>query len=1091
MRRISTALFLMCVVALTLSTALAQDNPRLQQGDPPRASLITVSEANDAGVVTIAGAQNSIFPAAQLAIRNLYTHETVYTQAGITGSFSTQLYGPGSTPFLISPAPSIPQNLRDRPGSLPGGPAVIVYGSQPATRRDGVDFTVDGLLGGGPDLWTARGNVNRVVIERDDPNPIVLRLAVEMPLPDSGPDISTLRFIGTLDLLPVAVHSDGSTRAVGSLTSNNGWSGVLTTSGLAIDDIGAPYRLADVAVGADEIAPVLNGLAFTLTFERHLPSDLPDGLYVPLLRGFVRSGDSAPEAWEVSSLFGRGAGVAPIEGVRLPLVLNVGGLADVRLPFALLIDNPSDGGRGILALEDQAQYALSNRVRLNSPTYILPPQVAGNPAAYSLEPHLLMQLPNTYDRTVPPLLPFALPGGTLIVRVQAPDGSVPLNANYRFAQAVLSTAALDERVLFGTRSLLDTYQLTTLDNALRAFNFDQYGEYTITLRGEVDDVFGNRYTGGGDYRLLIAEPCDLTPAVLPGTPFEAGDIFSAGLHIAPGVPADVTVTMRVFPLAGGDPLETVLSGRANANGYFVPEGDPLVLDVAGEYIVDYEARYTDIDGRLWAGSLRGAGMIAGDTSDYVARGARGLQGITTVRPPWYIASRLQEAAGVEDESAVVYAPFHSGDVAWVADGAENGLAPRLHLQDIVGTYRDWLIMGRATDASHIGATLREAAAIEELPAALFGSGAQDYNPAATEPPVNIGYTYVSVVTPGVTLRQFVSAAVTPTLTSWVDMDDPLNGQIGAGFQGLLPGDFMFIFGGALLRNSEIDTRAAVIYGSYASVIEPDDVRGVRVSPPARGADGGVDGGPLLTIDEVSYDAFVLPTGVLPGDVLTLGDTFVFSGQVAPALPALVQVRVIAPSGALREYSVRASAIGHVYDPTQDFAVDESGVWQVEVRVTHDSMTSTGQIQPPFPTGGLLGAPDGRYAFYVTSDAGARLAQDTRTDQIIPSALPYNFNFALPNTWTDATVYYTLTVPGYVVEQGTLRLSGRSFSYQLNPSAINRRFPNVEVEGRIDGAAASDARRITFFVVAQDDTGALVNQYRQFSVFHDRLISLEG
>ncbi len=103
--------------------------PTLVQGDPPNAALINISAPDEQGVVTISGASGAVFPLAQLAIRNLFTEQTVYVNASITGTFTTTLYGPGRTPFWISPAVSIPDNLRNRPVGLPGGSGIIIYGN--------------------------------------------------------------------------------------------------------------------------------------------------------------------------------------------------------------------------------------------------------------------------------------------------------------------------------------------------------------------------------------------------------------------------------------------------------------------------------------------------------------------------------------------------------------------------------------------------------------------------------------------------------------------------------------------------------------------------------------------------------------------------------------------------------------------------------------------------------------------------------------------------------------------------------------------------------------------------------------------------
>jgi len=1088
-RRLLTVPVIFLTAVLSLSTVLAQDSLRPQRGDPPRVSLISVSEPNEDGIVTITGEANAVFPTAQLTIRNLYTGETIYTQAGIMGAFSARLFGPGNTPFMISPAESIPTAMRDRPGSLPGGPAVIVYGRYPMRTENGVQFTSAGPLGQGAARWVAEGSVNQLTFEAGDPNPLHIELNVTIPRPGTDVDLSTFRVIGQLELTPVVMRQNSEMHVVGTRFTNNGGSSQLTPGGLAIDDVGTGRTLAETVVTEADIAPVLTGMSFKLVFDRQIPSDLPAGIYVPSLRVLVRAGDAVPEIWETSALFGQGDGYSGIGLTRLPLVLNIGAMEQIPLPWALLMNTSSDGSRGVLPVET-TDYALSNRVHFNSPTYIVPLNADGAPAVYSLEPHLLTQLPNAYTLSAPPLIPLLFPGGRLSIAVEAPDGSVFAPGNLPLLQNQLSSPALDEREQFGRQSPVDTYQLTTLNPTISRFSFSQYGEHIISLTGEFEDVFGNRYTGGGEYHVLVAEMLDLSPAVLSGTPFEVGDALDAGLHIAPAVPAQVTVTVRMYPLDGGAPTEQVFDGTANEHGYFFPQAESFMLDQPGEYVVDYEARYVDADGRLWAGSLRGAGVIADQSPDYLAHGERGLANFSQgLEPAWYRAQRLLEARDQTVSPIIANMPYHSGDVLWLTDSTNSALAPVISLQDRLGSYENWLLAGVSTDASSFGNTIRRAAIIDELPAALLGEDGKPYDPTRSATPANRGYSYVSVVNPGFSVRQLVSGAAQPSLPTWTDIQDPLNQQIGVGLNALTAGDYLFLFGGALVDNPEIGVRTSAIYGSVAMLVEDDDPRGTHVAPPARASDGGADGGTLLVIDDEAYDTFFLPTGVQPGDILNLGDTFAFSGQAAPARAALIDVRVSAPGGTVRSFSGRANAIGHYYDPANDFALDEPGVWTVDVLVMQDGLTSAGETQPPYLTGGIPGAPDGHYSFYVAVPESDQIEVATRPDIQIPAALPYNFNFTVPDGWTDVAVYYTLTTPGYLLEQGTLRLSGSSFSYQHNPTNIARRFPNLEVDGRAHGAAASESRRLTIILVGRDDVGRERTLYRTFTIFHDRLISL--
>ncbi|MBZ0286223.1 MAG: hypothetical protein K8I30_01310, partial [Anaerolineae bacterium] len=610
--------FLAILIVLMSVTTLAAQNI-LEVGDPPAASLITVSLPDENGLVTVTGAAGAVFPSAQIAIRNLYTGKTVYVQGGITGSFTAQIEATANTPFWISPASTIPTTVRDRPGSLPGGPGTIVYGPFPETPAETTGITrlvIDGRLDDWQQYPEARlgavglGLVNHnsfyigfsaqdiptdhlrlevsfnldgtqyalaldprleeqtATLRRLDPNPAnigtlavaaiqaeavelripleafslivgqtvelatldqirflgvedseLLRYSVEQPAPilderdgivyaqplenatnfalagtlahgaftwQAGGRINTLNFepgdelrmqlditmntpelpasltglslIGQLLLQPV-VGADGA-QVSGGLYTQNGWSDDLTPSGLVIDNLRGEIALGEAMSRSQQVLRQGDQLIFGLDFALTLPDTLPAGLYVPVFRGFGQVGDGDRFTWEENSLLGASDNPAEMPWNRLPLVFNVGAIEPAHLVWTLFQDHPSSGSRGLMAVEDAG--ALSNRVRFNNPTYILPPSFNGEALAYPLEPYWLAQMPNAYGLSTAPLIPFFFPNGRLDVAVTKPDGTV-LNLNSSaLVQNRLSTPAEDERLLFGAQSQVDVYRLTTL-----------------------------------------------------------------------------------------------------------------------------------------------------------------------------------------------------------------------------------------------------------------------------------------------------------------------------------------------------------------------------------------------------------------------------------------------------------------------------------------------------------------------------------------------------------------------------------------------------------------------------------------------------
>jgi hypothetical protein len=236
--------------------------------------------------------------------------------------------------------------------------------------------------------------------------------------------------------------------------------------------------------------------------------------------------------------------------------------------------------------------------------------------------------------------------------------------------------------------------------------------------------------------------------------------------------------------------------------------------------------------------------------------------------------------------------------------------------------------------------------------------------------------------------------------------------------------------------------------------------------------------------------FFHPTGVRPGQVLTVGETLSIAGHVAPPLDSFVSATITSPGGTVRQFEGLANAVGYFYDPAQSFAVDEAGVWTVQVNVRHEGDTSAGEVEPPPPTGGILGVTGGRYPVYVVPSGTEPLEwQQGRVLSIAPTS-PYNFTFRLPDGWTDVQVNLTVTTPSYVLESGTIRPSGNSFSYQYNPARLSDNRPTLEDTPGGAGASASDVVTITFVITGLDGVRFQI-QSRTFTVMYDQMMTYDS
>ncbi len=1240
MRRLLIPLLVLCLFALRLEAQTASP----EFGDPPVLSRIEVSAPDRFGQMTMTGAAGAVFPNAYVIVRNLYSGDTVYTRAGVTGAFSAQLIGTVNTPYWISPsAQQTPVDRRADNGSVPGGPGAILYPTAsvnsapeaitrlaidgdrsewinyPQAQRFAVtvgditvlrnneslyltltrpniasialgvsgqqinlNLTIDGVtyqLRFDPVAETAAQLV-RVNPNARELDPLILArrvgtdLEVRVPLnftqrtdivqleslswlDASGSEIVTAfvgelipkideidgivrvasrlgndieRFTvggslnadgtsntralwdaqgrtGTINLAagdewsleldvalqgvalaaetqivaelsyqPITQQREGELRATSGGLSNNGWSHILTPSGIPVDGQSSSVLIGSAITEAYQVVRRTDTVSYPIDFVGQIPRDLPPGLYVPVLRGYLQTGDQRIR-WDQP------------EGItltRLPLVVSVGGITEAVLPMALFIDDPVDGNRGTLPEGFSDTAGLSNRVRFNSPLLVLPPftnTAPREPIRYALEPYLPNLMPNLYDVSGTPLIPFDLPGGRLSVIIEAPDGQTTDLGVASFLQNQLSTTADDEQAVFGVSSPVDTFRLTTLEPRFTDHIFSAYGDHTITLTATVPDAWGRSYQGGGVYHVLIAEPIDLTPGVLPGTPFVVGDAFNAGVKISPAFAATVTMRMRFYPVSGAPMIEQVIEGIANDNGYFQPGDAAFIFPEAGEYVIDYEARYQNIDNTLWATALRSAGVVApastplGDS--VIAHGARGAQAVEP-RPAWFNLARYAQLVGVDVDALRLTMPYYSGDVLWTTDGVEGVLQPVITLQDQAGAYADQVLAAASADGEGARSdAARTAIARDEIP--ITGRG---------------NYFYISATRPNVTVRQFVSAGDSNNLATAWNNDDPLNRQIGAGINGVVPDDIVFLFGGAVLHGmgedeTSGDAPTTAGYAAAAIVISAEAVPGERIYPPGRGSDGGADGGTLVTYLDIDYDMVIVPTGLEPGDVFAVGEALTFSGQVAPTLPATVRVTYTSPSGVAQTFENTANSFGYFFDPTARLVITEAGVWTAQVTVSYAGRTSAGVIEAPGISGGILGLEDGRFEFYaLTNEAQAESISwnNATTDALIAIGLPYNFNFTLPVGWTNIDAKLIMTTPGYVLVETPLRVSGRSFSYQYSAAELGRQVSILETDTRTRGSWVSDVRTLTFVAVGTDAQGQPALRSRTFTLFHDRLVT---
>ena len=274
-----------------------------------------------------------------------------------------------------------------------------------------------------------------------------------------------------------------------------------------------------------------------------------------------------------------------------------------RIPWVILGAYNSNGYRGVVAEEDESRFALSVR-NLIPDEVILPRYDENDPKralSYSLEP----QFPaDTIDTCAN--IPWDYTKGELSVKITGPDGK---------------TTDLGTAPFVGKSGQWPT----TKKAAFTAWKPPAYGQYTVRATGWIQDIWGNRYEGGGTYRFWIAKRMTMATATFQGQAYPVGNRYGRDMAFAPAVPADVSVTATLYVNSDPTITRTVsYRGKASPGGVFgAAQGMvPLVFDAPGEYHAQVLATYTDQDGHLWVSTMRHAGVVYPEDSAIVARGKK-------------------------------------------------------------------------------------------------------------------------------------------------------------------------------------------------------------------------------------------------------------------------------------------------------------------------------------------------------------------------------------------------------------------------------------------------------------------------------------
>lgn len=1042
-------------------------------GKPPRADLISVRHLDSSHLSFVEGEAGSAGSLVRVSLVNLQTGQGVRGFSEPDGSFSIKFFAPPGAAIQVSQDFHSPLSYNDFSGQSPST-VIYVPTSDPSMK-----------ISTGQRLNGSRQNDSRLLDIKGGKDPGIAWLtgsldSNEWQAGSSGTLSGTVDIysrnldygaVPTLSagtaMLELLIDADGRQKAAQPQYAASD----LTVTRMPIERAESQSSEAMIigqfTLSDYELVGSGHGRA-TWSLEYQVPTNAPDGVYQLVLTGQGWSMNPWISGLTSERLFYEDVYFEPsfhLTEIHGAARIYIGQTKDASLYPAILFNEISNGSRGTISTSDRENFAVSGHWVANADKLILPrsTKLDGSVKKYNIEPFIPLTAFSNKEWLNPPKIPLSFPTGQLSATVRSPKGTMTTIGPYsvKGSSVQIATTELGEDLFRNSNSPGMTYALTTYSDDFDLV-LDDYGEYVITLDGSVRDIYGDTFSISGEYSVFIAETLDIETGVFPGTPFEVGDQFSPSVIVQPGVPAEVTVTLQHYPNSiKNDRIETVVSGVANRFGYFSPNQAAFIFEDPGEYLANYEIEYTSPEGVLWMASRRWASVVETPSSKIYVHGHRGDEGGKENRQ-WYLMEDTSD-----NINAHFFSPYQIGDVMWT----KNSTSWNAAMQNIV-TLDDGdgalsaLVSDRDPNGLDVGSMDLVSTSGTDVPAFV------DPNQSG----IHWGYYYTSIGRPGVSVRDLVGSATT-TNAYW-RFNTPYGYQLGSGVEGDQPNDFKFIFGGSVYRAPDSSFQHYGAYGSFWAMLPESDHNGGRVMPPFQGAAGGPSGGPLFTLKGEEIDIFIHPQSIRPGSILEVGDNVSFSGQIAPTLPSEVQITITSPSGKVRSFGGTANKVGYYFNSIDDYAVSEPGVHNVSVVVTHRGLTSAGQVEPPFPSGSVLGSASGEFSFYVQS--GGILQAGFVSN--LPEKLPLNAKLSLELKNSDDSspniVDYTAVMPGFILDQKVL--DGPSVFYDA--FALNESFPNLDLPGgSFQKRAGADTVTLSFLTRREGKNGQTTYEGRQLLI----------
>jgi len=681
-----------------------------------------------------------------------------------------------------------------------------------------------------------------------------------------------------------------------------------------------------------------------------------------------------------------------------------------RSPWILLWDYNSNGYRGVVAREDQKYVAISPRNIIHDEIILPRFDAKRSTLSYNLEPTFLFETGNPQRN-----FQWQYDHGQWSVKITFPNGSIQN----------LGTASFASKRGYGA---------TTKNASFTSWKPPVYGNYTIEGKGWIEDVWGNRYEGGGNYSFWIAERLTIATATFQGQAYNVGNRYGRDLAFNPPCAANVTIKASLYVNSDPNNVTTVVStGLATSGGLFTAlQGmKALPLTAPGEYFATVLATYWDSQGTLWVCAMTHAGVVYPLDSPIEAHGKK-----LTLRNGSIVDRGERQWEGYTLPNGTYYLdhinfPYNAYDVLLIAsDGnGSNKIEPVLtyRLKNSTAVYDSGL--------QSIGRSNLKIQTSNGLSPQMFPEFITD-----------VQYFYGSAPRPGFNSR-FVVSTDNIRAPYWPTSPNSFGGEIGASANGDLPGDIYRFLGGVVVKNKN---QTQTLYAGYqaSGFILPKGSNNNRVIAP-----GSED----LPSPDVEPARFFL-VSARPGLVYPKGTVFGAVLQIDPVLPCDVSFTLTAPNGTTFVTTGRGDQYGY-FAGADKWPLDQAGLWVYTVNATWNGYT--GKVPGLPDSGGWL------FVLENTTAPGVGMTLNMSAVQTFSPIAGLN----VTGQTTGTKVYYAAIIPGAVLEQGVLTVTNGSFKYAFDPARMADKIQTYDIINIINGVPQiGDVVHLTFFSEEQGPIG---------------------